>query len=241
MKKYLKLAAVLLPFLAGCSAMKAADAASSPAAPQMPVASVQAVTTEDPSGYATWIAKSNELFKAAGGPDHFTHVYRGVIAGQDTGTVFAVRFADSTAALTKSSEALMKVPERHEISDHLAAMRKLGPSILVAAVHFEGGYDNEWLFITDMQVKDEAAYVKALGELRAAYDSHGLKDIKINAFRVIAGRSDHSHEVVMSGPNEDRIAAALDSLTQPWMNDWLASVASLRTVVSNGVYQEISK
>jgi hypothetical protein len=240
MKMTLKHAAALLPLLAACYAT-AADDAGSTAAPKTPVISVQAVTTEDPSGYATWVAMANEKFKAAGGPDHFTHVYQGVIAGDETNAVFAVRIADSAAALAKGSEAIMKLPERHEMMDHLAAIRKLGPSILLQAVHFEGGYDGEWILVTDALVKDEAAYLKALGELRALFDSHDLKDIKINAYRVVAGRSTHSHEIVICSPSAERNAAMIDSEASPWMTDWLAGVASVRTVVHNGIYHEISK
>ncbi|MGA2018204.1 MAG: hypothetical protein ABSH26_14750 [Opitutaceae bacterium] len=240
MKMSLKHAAALLPLFAACCATAANDAGSS-SAPQMPVASVQVVTTEDSSGYATWVAMANEKFKAAGGPDHFTHVYQGVFAGEETGAVFAVRFADSAVALAKDSEAIMKLPERHELMEHLGAIRKLGPSILLQAVHFEGTYDGEWVLVTDAMVKDEAAYIKALGELRALFDSHGLKDIKINAYRVVAGRSNHSHEVVICAPSEERSAAMIDSESSPWMTDWLAGVAGVRTVVHNGIYREISK
>jgi|GEM_PF-1150232 len=240
MKMTLKNAAALLPLLAACYAT-AADDAGPKASQQLPVVTVQAVTTEDPSGYATWVAMANEKFKAAGGPEHFTHVYQGVIAGEETGAVFAVRFADSAVALAKDSEALMKIPERHEILEHLSAIRKLGPSIMLQAVHFEGGYNGDWVFVTDSLVKDEAAYIKALGELRALFDGHGLKDIKINAYRVIAGRSDYSHEVVISAPSEERNAAMIDSESAPWMTDWLAGVAGVRTVVHNGIYHEISR
>src|SRR5208283_1197139 len=133
---------------------------------------VQCVTTDDPTGYATWVAKANENFKAAGGPDHFTHVYRGVVAGLDTGAVFAVRFGNTDVELAKNSEALMKLPGRDEINAHLAAIRKLGPSSLLKSVYLEGGYDGEWLYITEAQVKDEAAYIKDLAGLRAIFDSH---------------------------------------------------------------------
>jgi hypothetical protein len=237
MKTTLKLAAALLPLFTAGYALAADDAA----APQMPVVSVQVVTTEDPSGYATWIAKANENFKAAGGPEHYTHVYEAVIAGEETGNLFAVRFADSNAALAKNSEALEKLPERSELMGHFSAMRKLGASTLLKAVHYEGGSSGEWLYITDAQVNDEAAYIKAIGELRTLLDSHDLKDIKLNVFRVLAGRSNHSDEVVISAPSHDRIAAFMDSMTAPWVSDWLAGLAPIRTVVHNGIYREISK
>jgi hypothetical protein len=240
MKMILKKTAALLPLFAACYALAADDAAPVAAAP-MPVVSVQVVTTTDPSGYATWIAKANENFKAAGGPEHYTHVYEAVIAGDETGDLFAVRFADSTLALAKNSEALEKLPERSELLGHFAAIRKLGPASLLKAVYYEGGTPGEWLYITDAQVKGEAAYLKALGDLRALLDSHDLKDIKINAFRVLAGRSNHSHEVVISAPSHERIATFMDSMTAPWVADWLAGVADIRTVVHNGIYHEISK
>ncbi len=241
MKMTLRHAAAVLPLLAACYANAADDAGSKAAAPQNQVVTVQAVTTEDPSGYATWVAKGNENLKAAGGPDHFTHVYQGVIAGEETGTVFAVRFGDSAMTIAKNSEALLKLPERSELMSHLSAIRKLGPASMLQSVHFEGGYDGEWLFITDAQLKDEAAYLKALGELRALFDDHGLKDIKINLFRVIAGRSNHSHEVILSAPSEERNAALMDSVGAPWMIDWLSGIANVRTVVANGIFREISK
>lgn len=241
MKKSLKLAAALVPLIASCFALAADEAAPPSAAPQLPVVSVQVVTTDDASGYSTWIAKANEYFKAAGGPEHYTHVYEAVIAGDETGDLFAVRFADSTAALAKNSEALEKLPERSELQRHFAAIRKLGAASLLKAVYFEGGSSGEWLYITDAQVKDEAAYIKAIGTLRGLLDSHDLKDIKLNVFRVLAGRSNHSHEVVVSAPSHERIAAFMDAMTAPWVSDWLAGLVPLRTVVHNGIYHEVSK
>ncbi len=241
MKTILKLAAALLPLLIAGYALAADDAAPQAATPRMPIVSVQVVTTDDPTGYATWIAKANENFKAAGGPEHYTHVYEAVIAGDETGNLFAVRFADSAVALAKNSEALEKVPERSELLGHFSAIRKLGAGTLLKAVYYEGGSSGEWLYITDAQVKDEAAYIKALGGLRTLLDSHDLKDIKLNVFRVLAGRSNHSHEVVISAPSHDRIAAFMDSMTAPWVTDWLASLVPIRTVVHNGIYRDISK
>jgi hypothetical protein len=241
MKMTLKNAAALWPLFAACYAIAADDTGPKTAAAQLPAVSVQSVTTDDPSGYATWIAKANENFNAAGGPEHYTHVYEATIAGDETGTLFAVRFAPSVAEIAKNADALEKLPERSEILRHFAAIRKLGPSSLLKAVYFEGGTPGEWLFITDAQVKDEAAYIKSIGDLRALLDSHDLKDIKLNIFRVIAGRSNHSHEVVISAPSHERIGVFMDSMTTPWANDWLAGLASNRTVIHNGIYHELSK
>src|SRR5579871_5224915 len=210
MKLTLKLAAALAPLFAVCCAI-ADDAGPKPTS-SLPAVSVQEVTTADPSGYATWIATANASLKAAGGPENYTHVYEATIAGEETGRLFAVRFADSFAEIAKNADAIEKIPERSEILGHLAAIRKLGASSLLKAVHFEGGSKGEWLFITDAQVSDEAAYVKALGALRGLLDSHDFKDIKLNVFRVLAGRSNHSHEVVISAPSHERIAAFMDAM-----------------------------
>jgi hypothetical protein len=241
MKSTLKLAAALVPLLAACCAIAADNVSSKPAAGSLPAVFVQEVTTADPSGYATWIAKANENFKAAGGPENYTHVYEGTIAGDESGKVFAVRFADSVAGIAKNADAIEKIPERSELMGHLAAIRKLGPASLLKAAYFEGGSSGEWLFVTDAQVSDEAAYVKAIGALRGLLDSHDLKDIKLNVFRVLAGRSNHSHEVIVSAPAHDRIAAFMDAMTSPWAADWLAGLVPIRTVVHNGIFHEISK
>jgi hypothetical protein len=47
--------------------------------------------------------------------------------------------------------------------------------------------------------------------------------------------------VIISAPSEERIAAVLDTISEPWMAEWQASVANARTVVANGIYKEISK
>jgi hypothetical protein len=240
MKMTPRYAAALVPLFAVCLAA-ADDAATKSAAPVLPTVSVQAVSTEDSSGYATWIAKSNEAFKAAGGPENFTHVYEGVVAGEETGMVFAVRFGSSAVELAGNANALMKVSAASDVREHLRAIRKLGAAAMMKAVRFDGGYPGEWLFITDVQVKDEAAYAKSIDDMRSLFDSHGLKDAKINVFRVVAGRSNHSHEVVISTPSHERVAAVIDSTMEPWFGEWAAAVAPNRTVVSNGVFHEISK
>jgi len=240
MKMLLKYSAALMPLFAACLATAADDAATK-ASLGLPVVTIQAVTTEDTSAYVHWVEMANEKFKAAGGPDNFTHVYQGILAGDETGVVYAVRLADSAVAMAKASDAMAKMPERAELMGHLNAIRKLGAASMLQAIRFEGGYDNEWVLVTDVLVKDEGAYLKGLGELRALLDSHDMKDIKLNVYRVIAGRSGYSHKVVITAPSHERCAAMLDGQSTPWMSEWLASLAPLRTVVHNGVYQKISK
>ena len=91
-------------------------------------------------------------------------------------------------------------------------------------------------------VTDEAAYLKALDQLRSIYDSLGLKDAKINAYRTMAGRTDHTHRISISAPTPERLAAFIDLAgTNPQVAEWMASSAKLRTVVSNMTAREITK
>jgi hypothetical protein len=235
-------AAALLPLFLACISRLAAQNDQAPAAPApLPTISVQAVTTEDSAAYASWVARSNQHLQKAGGPENFTHVYEGVIAGKDTGVVFAVREADSAAAISKAVETLTKLPEHAEIQRHLERIRKIGPASLMKAVYAEGGYPQEWLFIVQVNVKDQAKYVDLIKQMRGLYDQHGLKDVKINLFRVIAGRDQFTHDVVFSAPNADRLMECMDATGAGWLDDWLKSADDVRTVVGNGIYREISE
>jgi len=154
--------------------------------------------------------------------------------------VFTVRAADSVQTLTRNVDALMALPEMPKYKGDLARIRKLGPAKLLKAVHFEGGYDGAWLVNFDLSVRDEPAFLRAIDELRALYDAHGLKDCRISIYKVIAGRSDFTHLAVIAAPSEARMAVYMDTLTEPWEADWLAAAAKLRSVVRNGIYKEIT-
>lgn len=122
------------------------------------------------------------------------------------------------------------------------AIRKLGARVLYQGLRFDGTYKNGSVYTTTANVSDEAGYLKALDGLRAILDAHGLPDIKINAYRVLAGRCNHTHRVTLAAESADRISALLDFVaTDPAMADWLKDAAKLRTVVANGTSQEITK
>lgn len=235
---------ILRPLLASLVTLIAACLA--PAAAPKPIARVMSildVETDDPTGYATWLKEYNEIAKARTGQENLLRVFQTVFDGRRTGNVRVAVSAASVADLTKTMATLEADPAIARNIDHLRAIRKTGARALYQAVRFEGpsgrGAHN---YVALLNVTDEVAYLAALDELRGVFDGAGLKDVKIAAYRTIAGRLDHSHRVTISAPNGDRLAAFMDAMgTDPKMIDWLARSAKLRTVVATTTSREITK
>lgn len=201
------------------------------------------VETEDPTGYATWIKEYNEIAKAKTGVDSLLRVFQTVFDGHKTGHVRVAVSASSVAELTKLTSAVENDSAIIQNREHLRMIRKMGARALYQAVRFEGasprGAHN---YVAFVNVPDEAAYLAALNELRGIFDGAGLKDIKIAAYRTIAGRLDHSHRVTISATSGERLAAFLDAMgTNPKLLDWLARSGKLRTLVSTTTSREITK
>lgn len=213
------------------------------AADQKPIArvlNIQSVETEDPSGYAVWAAKINEVAKAKLGVDTYIHVYVTTYDGERTNSVRTVVVADSVATLTKNAAALQDDPALADIRSHLRAIRKQGARELDQCVRFDGTHKGAYVFTTHAVLSDEAAYLKALDGLRALFDGHGMQDIKVNAYRVIAGRTNYTHRITLAAPSNERLAAMLDYVaTDAAAGEWLASVAKYRTVVANSTAHDI--
>jgi hypothetical protein len=206
------------------------------------VISVQDVETDDPTGYATWISRVNEVAKAKLGIDGYDRVFVTTFDGRKTNRVHAVTAADSVLALTKNAAALEGDPTLAEVRIHLRAIRKLGAHVLCQGLRFDGAYKDASLFVTLASVSDEDGYLKALDQLRALYDGHGFQDAKINAYRVLAGRTDYSHLVTVGLPSAERLAAYLDFVSiDPQVADWIRGAAKCRTVVTNFTSREITK
>ena len=216
-----------------------------PAADSKPIArviSIQDIATADPDGYATHIARYNEIVKAKFGLDNFVHVYVSFYDGEHSGTVRSVAVADSVATLTKVGAAVENDPEMLALREKLNAMRKIETRVLYQAVRFDGAVKNAQIYTTLAVIPDEAAYLAALDGLRSLFDSHGLQDVKINAYRVLAGRTNHTHRIALAAPSAEKLAAMLDFVaTDAGMTSWLASAAKLRTVVSSSTAREITK
>lgn len=228
--------ASLVTLLAACLA---------PAADSKPVArvlSVLEIDTEDASGYATWIADYNAVAKARLGIDHYLRVFETIDDGVKTGRVRVSVAAKTAAELMKNAATLENDPAIVQNRVHLKAIRSVGGRALYQAIRFDGTDKGGAIYSTLAVVNDEAGYLKALDQLRALFDSNGFKDAKINAYRILAGRTDHTHRINIGLPSTDRLAAWIDLVaTNPALNQWLADSAKFRTVVRNTTAREITK
>lgn len=236
MKNTPKILASLVALLAACLT-QAAD--TKPIAYVMRIVDVE---TDDPSGYATWIAQYNAVAKAKLGIDNYLRVFESTFDSRTSGRVRAVAGATSVAELTKNAMALENDPAIVQNRDHLRAIRKLGSQVLFHAVRREGSYTGSHNYTALAVITDEAVYLKALDQLRTIFDAVGLKDAKINAYRVLAGRTDHSHRVTINTPSPERLAAFLDLMaTNQQLGAWLADTAKYRTIVATLTAREITK
>jgi hypothetical protein len=206
------------------------------------VMSVVEIETDDPSGYAMWVGKTNEIAKAKLGVDDYIRVFQSVFDGHSTTRVRATTSAASVAELTKNAMAIENEPAAVQNRDHLRVIRKQGARVLYQAVRFDGAVKNASVYTTQAVVTDEAGYLKALDQLRTIFDSVGIKDAKINAYRVLAGRTDHTHRISISLPSAERLAVFMDLAgSNPQLLEWIANSAKYRSVVANLTSREITK
>lgn len=210
------------------------------AAPSV-VISVQEVHTADSAAYTTWLAKTNEIAKAKLGIDAYYRSYIGLDAGPHTGKVFNVQAAENFASLLTRGAALEKDPDLLINARHYVGLRTLADRTLYRGVRFEGAHSGAYLYHTYIVAPDPAAYLKAIDRLRALMDANGLKDVFLNVYQITAGRTDHTHMVSMNMASAAKLGQLLDSLSSPWLTEWLAQTVPLRTVVRNATYREITK
>lgn len=207
-----------------------------------PAMIVQVVSTDDQDAYVAAIAKINAIAKAKTGLEKIRHVWVGDYAGENSHGIFVVSTFASAAAQADFTDKLKDDPEMTAMLAQLKGTRKLGPAWLYKAVRSEGIYEGGSVFNTSINCTDEDAYLKALDGLKAIFDANGFKDAKVNCYRVVAGRKDSTHLVVISLPSEARVAAMLDAITDnALLKDWNVGAAKIRTTVSNGTYHEITK
>lgn len=206
----------------------------------LPVITIQEVETDSPEDYAMWIAKSNKAIYDGFHFENYTKVFVGQAAGEDSGKVFAVQTADSFSKLTENAQAFEKDPGLLKLRSGMNQVRNLGTQTLLKAVRWDGRASTSAVYNTRAVLTDEGAYLKALDGLRTLFDSHDLKDVKINCYRVVAGRTDYSHLISLNCPSVERRAAMMDAINEPWAQEWIASAAKHRTVTSNGTYRELA-
>jgi hypothetical protein len=228
---------LLASFLTLCVAGLVLAADSKPIAR---VISIQEIETADASGYASLLAKYNESVKAKFGIDTYLHVYVSRFDGEKSSSVRSVAVADSVATLTKVAAFAETDPTITGLRDHLQAIRKVGARTLYQCVRLDGAVKNSYVYTTLATVTDEAGYLKSLDGLRALLDKNSMTDVKINVYRVLAGRTNFTHRIMLAAPTNERLATLLDFIgTDASSAEWIASAAKYRTVVSNFTAHDI--
>ncbi len=207
-----------------------------------PALVVQVVQTDDSDAYVAAMTKVNALVKARTGIEKLRHVWLGDFAGDSSHGIFVVSEFPSAAAIYTTQDKLKNYPEMDALLTRLKGMRHLGPSYLYKAVRYEGGYEGGAVFNTSIKCTDEAAYLKALDGLKAILVANGFQDAKVNLWRIVSGRSEATHLVVIALPSQARVGELWDSLAdKDLLADWNVGAAKLRTTLHNGSYNEITK
>lgn len=203
---------------------------------------VQSVSTDDPDAYVAMITKINAAIKARTGLETLRHVWVGDFAGESSHGLFVVSSFASAQAEAEFTAKMKDDADTTALLAQLKGMRHLGSSRLYKAVRSEGIHDGGAVFNTYITCSDEAAYAKALDGLKAIFDANGFKDAKVNLWRVVAGRQDATHIVIISLPSRERVAELIDTLwDKALLKDWNVAAAKLRTSLGNGTFHEITK
>lgn len=203
---------------------------------------VQVIKTDKVDAYVAALAKINARIKAVSGIDTLRHTWEADFAGEQSHGIVVVSTYESIAAAETLQAKFDADPELKQMVAELKSIRSLGAAYLFKAVRYEGIHAGGGVFNTHINCTDEEAYVKALDGLKAIFDAAGFKEAKLNLFRIVAGRSDSTHLVVISLPTELRVAELLDTIAdKPLMKDWNIAAAKIRTTVRNATYHEITK
>lgn len=206
----------------------------------LPVLVIQEVEAESAKVYAARIGEINKIVQAKWQIENHRHVFVGESAGDDTGAVFAVARGESFAALHAIESSFEKDADLLEARLHLTAIRKLGNQVSYQAVRFDGVHPDCAVLNTKAVIADEASYLSALDGLRTLFDAHGLKDVKVNCYRVAAGRTEWTHLISLNCPSRERRAALMDALNETWAREWITGIDKLRKVIANGTYRDIT-
>jgi len=208
-----------------------------------PALVVQVIQTDDPDAYVAALAKINVRIKTVTGIDTLRRTWTGDFAGDNSHAIAVVSQFESAAAVSTLGDKMRADPELMKMVAELKAIRKLGPSWLYKAARYEGDYPGGAVFNTAVAVKDEAAYLKLLDDLKALFDANGFKDAKLNLWRIVSGRNgEATHLAVVAFPSQARIGELLDALwDKALMKDWNVAAARVRTSLNNGSYHEITK
>jgi len=197
------------------------------------------VETDDVAAYANFVGRLNKTWKAekikASGS-----VYVPAQAGEQVGVAYYVSFADTSADWLAQG---MSSTDNEAVAAVIASadvIRTRVDNTLYTALIDGGVYDDGVVYATFVTTTDNAAYLDAIRNLDTLMSANGLDDAKLSVYSAIAaGEGAGQLQVLMSLPNQARVAALLDAMSSDWLQKFLASIAPIRELRSNGIYMTV--
>ncbi len=210
--------------------------ASASAAQFMTVITVE---TDDVAAYANFVGRLNKTWKAenikASG-----NVYVPAQAGEQVGVAYYVSFADTSADWLAQGMSSTNNKAVAAVIASADVIRKRVDNTLYTALIDGGVYEDGVVYATFVTTTDTAAYLDAIRNLDTLMSENGLDDAKLSVYSAIAaGEGAGQLQVLMSLPNQARVAALLDAMSSDWLQKFLASIAPIRELKSNGIYMTV--
>jgi hypothetical protein len=201
---------------------------------------IATVETSDPSGYAQFVKELTALQQEAGAK-LTANVWVPIAAGDAVEVAYYVADYASAKDWLKSQAIMGENEKIRALRQNMDAKRTITVVTSYRQIRDQGEYPDGKVLNTNVRPTDAAAYAKALDELDAAMDKNGFDDIKLNVWAVSAGGDLAGVQLVsLQAPNSERLGAFMDASGQPWIQKWLADAGPLRTLLSNGVYEQVS-
>jgi hypothetical protein len=201
---------------------------------------IATVETTDPSGYAKFVKDLTALQQEAGAK-LTAGVWVPIAAGESVSVAYYVAEYPSANDWLQSQAIMGEDEKIRALRQGMDDKRTIVEVTAYRQIRDQGEYPDAKVLNTGVRPSDAAAYAKALDELDALMDKNGFEDIKLNVWAVSAGGELAGTQLVsLAAPNAERLGAFMDASGQPWIQQWLADAGPLRTLLSNGVYEQVS-
>jgi hypothetical protein len=204
-----------------------------------PMMQIATAETTDASGYAQFVKELTAL-QVEAGAKLTASVWAPIAAGKAIDEVYYVAEYANAKDWLQSQAIMAENAKIDALRQSMNAKRTLTEGVVYAQIRDQGDYPDAKVINTNVRPTDAAAYAKALDVLDALMDKNGFEDIKLNVWAVSAGGERAGTQLVsLAAPDRERLAAFIDASGQPWLANWLADAGPLRTLLSNGVYEQV--
>ena len=204
-----------------------------------PMMQIARIDTSDASGYAQFVKELTAL-QVEAGAKLTTNVWIPIAAGKAINEVYYVAEYASAKDWLQAAAIMSENAKITALRQNMNAKRTVTEGTVYTQIRDQGDHPDAKVMNTDVRPTDAVAYAKALDVLDALMDKNGFEDIKLNVWVVSAGGERAGTQLVsLVAPNRERLAAFVDASQQPWLQKWLADAGPLRTLLSNGVYEQV--